>query len=106
MKNQTYPTDLTNRQWNGIKDLIPPAKTGGRPRTVDPRQVINAIFSVVVGGIQWRRGERQVVFLLDWFIELASGNPSVYGRFYGLTLAVDAPLRRVKRRRAVIQLYV
>ncbi len=52
MKNQTYPTDLTNRQWNCIKDLIPPAKTGGCPRTVDPRQVINAIFSVVVGGIQ------------------------------------------------------
>jgi putative transposase len=54
MKYQTYPTDLTNRQWNCIKDLIPPAKTGGRPRTVDPRQVINAIFYVVVGGIQWR----------------------------------------------------
>ncbi|NTW97413.1 MAG: IS5 family transposase [Oscillochloris sp.] len=54
MKNQTYPTDLTNRQWNCIKDLIPPAKAGGRPRTVDPRQVINAIFYVVVSGIQWR----------------------------------------------------
>ena len=54
MKNQTYPTDLTNRQWNCIKDLIPPAKTGGRPRTVDPRQVINAIFYVLVGGIPWR----------------------------------------------------
>ncbi len=54
MKHQTYPTDLTNRQWNCIKNLIPAAKIGGRPRTVDPRQVINAIFYVVVSGIQWR----------------------------------------------------
>ena len=46
--------NLPNRQWNCIKDLIPPAKTGGRPRTVAPRQVINAIFSIVVSGIQWR----------------------------------------------------
>ena len=54
MKNQTYPTDLSDRQWDCIKDLIPPAKTGGRPRIVDPRQVINAILHVVVRGIQWR----------------------------------------------------
>jgi putative transposase len=54
MQNQTYPTDLTNRQWNCIKELIPAAKSGGRPRTTDMRQVLNAIFYVVVGGIQWR----------------------------------------------------
>ncbi|PDV97366.1 hypothetical protein A9Q02_22515 [Candidatus Chloroploca asiatica] len=38
---QTYATDLTNRQWNGIKDLIPAAKPGGRPRSLDMRQVMN-----------------------------------------------------------------
>ncbi len=26
-KNQMYPTDLTDRQWDCIKDLIPPADT-------------------------------------------------------------------------------
>ncbi len=27
-KNQLYPTDLTDHQWNCIKELIPPAKPG------------------------------------------------------------------------------
>jgi putative transposase len=34
--------------------MIPPAKLGGRPRSLEMRQVINAIFYVTVGGIQWR----------------------------------------------------
>ena len=54
MKNQLYPTDLTDRQWQGIMPLIPPAKAGGRPRRVDMRQVINAIVSLVVTGCQGR----------------------------------------------------
>src|SRR3954449_7015031 len=54
MNNQIYLTDLTDRQWNCIKDLIPAAKPGGRPRSLEMRQVINAILYIVVGGIQWR----------------------------------------------------
>ncbi len=54
MSNQTYPTDLTDRQWDCIADHVPPAKSGGRPRTLDMRQVLNAILYVVVSGIQWR----------------------------------------------------
>jgi putative transposase len=54
MKNQTYPTDLTDRQWQCIMPLIPPAKAGGRPRSVDMAQVINAILFIVVSGAQWR----------------------------------------------------
>jgi putative transposase len=54
MKNQIYPTDLTDRQWNCIKDLIPSAKPGGRPRSLEMRQVINAILFIVVTGAQWR----------------------------------------------------
>ena len=34
--------------------MLPPAKPGGRPRSLDMRQVVNAILYVVVGGIQWR----------------------------------------------------
>jgi len=52
--DQRYPSDLTNRQWEHIKDLIPPPKTGGRPRTLEMRLVLNAIFYVLVGGIQWK----------------------------------------------------
>jgi putative transposase len=51
---QRYPTDVTDRQWQYIKDLIPPPKPGGRPRSLEMRQVINAILYVVVSGIQWR----------------------------------------------------
>jgi len=51
---QRYPTDLTDSQWGIIQELIPPAKPGGRPRSLDMRQVVNAILYVVVGGIQWR----------------------------------------------------
>ncbi len=62
MSNQLshlYPSDLTNRQWEHIKDLIPPAKPGGRPRTLDMRLVLNAMLYVVVGGIQWRMLPRE-----------------------------------------------
>ncbi len=53
-KNQLYPTDLTDRQWDCIKELIPPAKPGGRPRSLEMRAVINAILYIVVSGCQWR----------------------------------------------------
>jgi putative transposase len=33
---------------------IPAAKGGGRPRTTDMREVVNAIFYVLRGGCQWR----------------------------------------------------
>ena len=45
---------MTDRQWDCIKDLIPAAKPGGRPRSLELRQVINAIRSILVSGIQWR----------------------------------------------------
>lgn len=54
MNTQIYQTDLTDSQWDYIKELIPAAKTGGRPRSLDMRQVIDAILYVTVGGIQWR----------------------------------------------------
>ena len=54
MNTQTYPTDLTDRHWDYIKDLIPAAKAGGRPRSLDMRQVINAILYILVSGAQSR----------------------------------------------------
>jgi putative transposase len=54
MQNQTYPTDLSDRHWDCIKDMLPVAKTGGRPRSLDMRQVINAILYILVTGAQWR----------------------------------------------------
>jgi putative transposase len=54
MNTQLYPTDLSDSQWDYIRDLIPPAKEGGRPRSLDMRQVVNGILYLVVGGIPWR----------------------------------------------------
>ena len=54
MSYPVYPTDLTDRQWDCIKDLVPAAKPGGRPRSLDMRQVLNALFYVVRTGCQWR----------------------------------------------------
>ncbi len=58
-KNQLYPSDLTDRQWDCIKELIPAAKPGGHPRTLDMRAVINAILYLTVTGCQWRMLPRE-----------------------------------------------
>ena len=52
--SQRYPTDLTEAEWAILAPLIPAAKCGGRPRTTNMREVINAIFYVLRGGCQWR----------------------------------------------------
>ncbi len=49
-----YPSDLTDAEWALIAPLIRPAKRGGRPRTVDVREVLNAIFYVLWTGCQWK----------------------------------------------------
>ena len=49
-----YPTDLTDAEWEIIKPLLPPAKTGGRPRTTKLREVFNAIQYMAGSGCQWR----------------------------------------------------
>ena len=59
MSYQLYPSDLTDTQWDYIKPLIPVAIPGGRPRSLDMRQVVNAMLYVVVGGIQWRMLPRE-----------------------------------------------
>lgn len=54
MKRKSYPTDLTDIEWAILEPLIPKAKRGGRPRSVDIREIINAIFYVLRGEIPWR----------------------------------------------------
>jgi putative transposase len=48
-----YPTDLTDVQWAIVEPLIPPAKSGGRPRAVDMREIVNAILYINRAGCQW-----------------------------------------------------
>ena len=51
--NKVYATDVTDEQWALIKPLIPPAKHGGSPRTVDMRLVFNTILYLNKTGCQW-----------------------------------------------------
>ncbi len=53
-KSARYPSDLTDQEWALIAPLIPPAKRGGRPRTVNLREVMNGILYVLETGCQWR----------------------------------------------------
>ena len=48
-----YPSDLRDEQWELIEVVIPAAKSGGRPRGVDMREVINAMLYISRSGCQW-----------------------------------------------------
>jgi putative transposase len=54
MTRDSYPTDLTDKQWEVAQRLIPPAKPGGRSRSVNMREILNAIFYYLRSGCQWR----------------------------------------------------
>jgi putative transposase len=54
MKRRSYPSDLNEQEWAILKPLIPPAKPGGRPRTTNMREVVNAILYLDRTGGQWR----------------------------------------------------
>jgi transposase len=49
-----YPSDLTDEEWALIGPLIPPAKRGGNKRTVDVREVVNAVMYLLGTGCQYR----------------------------------------------------
>lgn len=48
-----YSSDLTNRQWQLVRQLLPARSRLGR-RRIDRRRIINAILYVVRTGCQWR----------------------------------------------------
>ena len=51
---QRYDSDLTDDEWALVEPLIPPAKRGGGKRTVNLREIVNAIFYVLWTGCQWK----------------------------------------------------
>lgn len=54
MTRLAYDSDLSNDQWEILKPLLPSAKLGGRPRRLNLREVLNAIFYLLGNGIKWR----------------------------------------------------
>lgn len=54
MTRPAYPSDLSDGEWCVLEPLVPAAKPGGRPHSVDMREVLNGIFYVLRGGCAWR----------------------------------------------------
>jgi putative transposase len=54
MSREKYDSDLQDAEMLLLEPLIPAAKSGGRPRDTDMREVLNAIFYVVRSGCAWR----------------------------------------------------
>lgn len=91
MTRKPYDTDLTDAEWMLLEPLIPPAKTGGRRRSVDIREICNGIFYVLRSGCAWRLLPHD---LPPW--------PTVYGYFRawqqaGLWETFNAGLREAVR---------
>ena len=54
MKRKTYPTDLSDEQWKLLCLMLPPPELLGRKRTVNLREVFNALCYLTRSGCQWR----------------------------------------------------
>lgn len=55
MTRQSYPTDLTDKEWAGIESyLFISYDKGGRPLSYEKRELLNAIFYILRTGCQWR----------------------------------------------------
>jgi len=52
--SKAYPSNLTRAQYEVLSELLPAAKPGGRPRSVDLWEILNAILYVLVEGCRWR----------------------------------------------------
>jgi putative transposase len=54
MKSTNYPSDLTDAPFAVLEPLLPPARPGGRPRSVNLHDIVDAILYVNRTGCQWR----------------------------------------------------
>lgn len=54
MNRKPYPTDYTDEQYELLECRIPPPELLGRKRTVDLREVFNALNYLTRTGCQWR----------------------------------------------------
>ncbi len=57
--NERYAGDVTDEEFGLIEPLLPPAHRGGRRRTTDLREVLNAILYLARTGCRWRMLPRE-----------------------------------------------
>jgi hypothetical protein len=110
-----YPSDLTDAEWGLIAPRIPPGRRGGRKRSVDGREVLDAIFYGLATGCQWKalpkdlppKSTAHFYFMLwDWDGTLERIHETLYvadlaPKFYPVVSSLwrlDCPLGRCERR--------
>lgn len=54
MRRTAFATDLTDAQWALVAPFVPAPRPGGRPRTTDPRRVVDAVLYALRAGCAWR----------------------------------------------------
>ena len=45
---------LADKEWNHVEPLVPPARHGGNKRTVNVREVVDALIDLLSTGCRWR----------------------------------------------------
>lgn len=54
MTRKSYSTDLTDAEWDLFQPYMPINQVLGRNRSVDLREILNAIYYLIRTGCQWR----------------------------------------------------
>jgi transposase len=54
MGRPAYSSDLTDKQWEILRPLIPPPSLEGKPASVERREIVNAMLYVLRSGCPWR----------------------------------------------------
>ena len=49
-----YPSEMRDTEWALTAPFVPPARRGGRSRTADMREVLNAMLYIAASGCAWR----------------------------------------------------
>lgn len=53
-QRNTYPSDLTDKEWEVLEKLVPGDSKLGRPARYPKREILNSIFYIVRSGCAWR----------------------------------------------------
>ncbi len=51
--NKGYSSDLIDKEWEGVKHFFERSDPRGNKGYHDKRDIVNGIFYVIKGGIQW-----------------------------------------------------
>ncbi len=54
MSRAKYTTDVSDKEWAQVEDIVPKVKPVRRPATYTRREILNAICYVLQTGCAWR----------------------------------------------------